>query len=150
MSNPLQSEENIISKNKGPIFWAEKIIKEFTHLTLLITEGSQKWAGATPIFNIIENISKYIGLKGKIIYENILLKEINNKILPIAWTKKYFTLADDEELFPLIEITGINEIKFNSKPSQTNNQFVENNIIKIEKNIIRIKKGKKGINNISI
>ena len=48
---------------------------------------------------------------------------------PTAWTRKYFTVASFSWLDCEEDNIGINEIKFNSKPTQRNNQLLDDNTI---------------------
>jgi len=92
------------------------------HEIEVITEGYQKWRGATPSFNKIDVISTIlvIIIDGNIHNDNL----DRSKILePNLWARKYLIAASvswvDFELF----IRGINLNRFNSIAIHRNNQL---------------------------
>ncbi len=104
-----------------------------------ITIGYQKWKGAIPIFIINEEakIMLIFELKFVIIIifhsikkENKIIE--NNKILDaIAWVRKYFNEASEEnKLFNFI-VKGIKDNKLISSPIHTLNQEEDLILIKV-------------------
>lgn len=92
-----------------------------------ITIGNQKWKGAIPIFIIKEEAKimlilelKFNNIFHSIKKENKIIE--NNKILEaIAWVRKYFNEASEEnKLFNFI-VKGIKDNKLISKPIHTLN-----------------------------
>lgn len=130
---------------RGAIFCHVIKIKLLIHDKPSITLGSQKWNGATPLF-IIKIEARHIF---KIIFffvnkfnsENIKIMIINKSVLEaIAWVKKYFNEASEEnKLLDFIE-RGIKDNKLISKPIQTLNQDEE--LILISVPIINVNKNK--------
>lgn len=69
----------------------------------------------------------------------ILIKIVKRKLIDaIAWIKKYFKAASEDNKFFELEIKGINLIKLISNPIQHPNQELEEMVIKVLKK--RIKK----------
>lgn len=129
----------------GASFWIVIKIMAWGHIIPSITCGNHKWKGAAPIFKI-----KASKIKIKAIFWNIIIKQLLMIIIddPRAWIRKYLIAASEIVFSGLDEIKGINDIKFNSKPTQAVNQDVEEiamnePVIKEEINIILI-----GIRNI--
>ena len=106
------------NKYKGAIFCKVINITHWIHLKPFITWGNQKWKGAAP--NLI---SKAVDIKIKDFVDsvNIMAPKIM-KAEPMAWTKKYFKAASVAYWLFFIEIHGINDIRFNSKPHHAPNQ----------------------------
>lgn len=105
-----------------------------------ITIGNQKWNGAIPVF-IINEEAKII-LIFEFIFKNIFhsVKNENriienNKILEaIAWVKKYFREASEEnKLFNFI-VRGIKDNKLISNPIQTLNHDDDLTLINVPRN----------------
>lgn len=104
-----------------------------------ITIGNQKWKGAIPVF-IINDDAKIILIfefKFKKVFHSIKKENKiieNNKILEaIAWVKKYFNEASEEnKLFNFI-VKGIKDNKLISNPIQILNQEDEQILIIVPK-----------------
>lgn len=105
-----------------------------------ITIGNQKWKGAIPVF-IIKDDARII-----LIFEFIFIIDFHsikkeNKIIEnrsileaIAWVKKYFKEASEEnKLFNFI-VKGIKDKRLISKPIQTLNHEEEETLIIVPKN----------------
>ena len=83
-----------------------------------MTCGNQKWKGAAP--SLISNAVD-IKIRDFVLSVNIIAPRII-KADPIAWTKKYFKAASVAYWLFFIEIHGINDIRFSSKPHHAPNQ----------------------------
>lgn len=106
-------------RNKGAIFWIVIKIIAWGHIIPSITWGNQKCIGAAPNFNnkaSLREIEKTVNEKRSRDLEKIIIED------PSAWIKKYFKAASEENLFFSEIIKGMNEIRFNSRPAQAENQ----------------------------
>lgn len=115
----------------GVIFCQVDRIKQFIHLSPLITLGNQKWKGAAPIFmrrEIFKIIKVRLFIHGYIF--SIIIK--NNKLIEVrVWIKKYLIMASDINILKFSTINGINDIKLISNPIQIPNQEWEVTEIKV-------------------
>lgn len=84
-----------------------------------MTEGSQKWSGAAPIFNRRARVIRVLGETGEI--RRVIAPAINVAD-PVAWIRKYLIAASEDSEFGLNKIRGIKDITFNSRPSHLVNQ----------------------------
>lgn len=128
---------------KGAIFCQVIKIKFVYQVKPSITLGNQKWKGAAPIFNIIE---EQIEIEINSAFTNFIFKNkkykiiINKKIAEaIAWVKKYFKEDSEENKFFEFIIKGIKDNKLISNPIHILNQEFEEIAIKVPK-IIELKK----------
>lgn len=73
----------------GRIFCHEDRIKNINQFSSIISLNSQKWNGGNPIFHSNLNIKKKLN-KSFFFKISIIKIEINKKIEPNDWTRKYF------------------------------------------------------------
>jgi len=94
-------------------------ITAWGQLSPSITLGNQKWKGAAPALSKSE-INKKILAEPK----DKRKKEADKIITedPKAWIRKYLRADSEEYWLFLDEIRGINDNKFNSRPTQAPNQ----------------------------
>jgi hypothetical protein len=104
------------------------------HPKPIATSGNQKCTGADPIFTMEDTPIKIVDVWGINLTASadVYLIKIPISIIEEAkaWVKKYFKAASAENLLDL-DIIGINDSKFNSKPTQTPNQVELVTVIKV-------------------
>jgi hypothetical protein len=111
------------------------------------TFGNQKWNGAIPLFTINENannivIIKFLFLVHSKKHEKKIIK--NNKILDaIAWIRKYFKHASEENKLSNFIERGIKDNKLISKPIHTLNHEDEQIEIRVPKTNVKKNKSLK-------
>ena len=102
--------------------------------------GNQKCTGAAPIFRNRAPRIRRLGLVEKTHVDVALVRIITE---PRAWIRKYLRAASDEYELNLDEMMGMNDSRFNSRPSQLVNQEFDDVAIIIPRvsdspNIIRL------------
>jgi len=113
--------------NIGIIFCQDKKINNLSQFRPSDTCGSQKWNGLMPNFKHI--ITAIKNLENSCVNLKFIVTIVKIKIiLATLWTKKYLIILLIDKL-SLLNITGINEIIFNSKDTQIKNQFELNKAI---------------------
>lgn len=117
----------------GAIFCHVIKITHIFHFILFIISGNHIWNGGIPIFIIIliqiSNFIIFIFIK---IYIYLFVKIMVIKIIDaILCIKKYIIILCELNEFFLLEIRGINDIKFISNPVHTPIHLLEFNTIKV-------------------
>lgn len=121
--------------DKGAIFCHVDKIRHSNHEIEDITDGYQKWYGATPSFIIIDITSRIYGDRiESIIF--IFTVEYKRSAEPIAWARKYLIEASTSWFLFVIIINGINLIIFNSRETQIKIQFALERAIRVLVSIV--------------
>lgn len=124
----------------GANFCHVERIRAATHEIDVITDGYHKWHGAIPIFRIraINKITAIYEFNIKMfIWNQRDILDISKILDPIAWTRKYFTVASTSwASLDCIKI-GINLSRFSSRAAHIKIQFVLEIAIKELMNIIK-------------